>query len=121
MELAAAHYANMWDFISRNIGWIIFFFVMFGSAVAEFFGNVLTGVASVLTSRGEIRHQRRLELAKASRVKHPAGRRKAPGPCRHYRVTPVVGVDDEVKAWLCRNPDCAAQLPADYAVREEDL
>lgn len=44
-----------------------------------------------------------------------------PGPCEHLHVTPVVDAADDVVAWLCKNPTCEAQLPANWAVRQQDL
>lgn len=44
---------------------------------------------------------------------------KRPGPCVHRNVSPIVSVTDEVVGWLCKT--CTKRLPADWAVREEDL
>ena len=69
-------------------------------------------------------HKRRVALAKAkakavSQPAVPATAEKQPGPCVHRKVTPVIGGDDEVVAWLCKS--CDTQLPYDWAVRAEDL
>lgn len=101
---------------------LIFFLAIFG-----FFGWVrdfAVGTVKAIASVGERRHQRRMEelelrariSAGAATAEHQAVK---PGPCVHRNVTAVVGTDDTVKAWLCKT--CDAQLPADWAVREEDL
>lgn len=64
---------------------------------------------------------KRLELEVARRGTAVAPPKTVPpGPCEHLHVTPVVA-DDEVVAWLCKNPTCEAQLPANWAVRQQDL
>ena len=71
------------------------------------------------------RHKRRMrELRAKERVARATARAGTaalpkPGPCVHRDVAAVVSKADEVVAWLCRT--CKSQLPADWAVREEDL
>jgi hypothetical protein len=38
------------------------------------------------------------------------------GPCQHRLIKPVIGVDEQLKAWLCTA--CDDQLPADFAIWE---
>jgi len=42
------------------------------------------------------------------------------GPCKHRPrdIKPVIGADEELKAWLCTA--CDTQLPPSWAVLEED-
>jgi hypothetical protein len=71
------------------------------------------------------RHKRRMRELRAqeriARATQHAGSAALPppGPCVHRNVAAVVSKADEVVAWLCRT--CKTQLPADWAVREEDL
>jgi hypothetical protein len=97
--------------------------------IAETFGVGLSG----LRRRSRRRHKRKMErLAlelKIARAKAggTAGLPSAaiavaprPGPCAHRRVVPVIPAgEDKPAAWLCKN--CDTRLPADWAVREEDL
>lgn len=106
--------------------WVFFWLSVFGvfKAVREFF----VGLARALGSIGERRHQRRMrELELHAEIeRHAAGGAipesilaVKPGPCVHRKVVPVIAADETVAAWLCRS--CDTQLPADWAVREEDL
>lgn len=71
------------------------------------------------------RHKRRMkELRVQARVARAGGQAEAaalpkPGPCVHRNVVPVVSKAEETVAWLCRT--CDTKLPAEWAVREEDL
>jgi hypothetical protein len=85
-------------------------------AVRDFLLSCLEAVAGI----GERRHQRKLEQIRMTSwpdYARPAAMPPKPGPCVHRQVTPVVSAE-VVVAWLCR---CGAQLPADWAVRQEDL
>ena len=99
--------------------WYVFFWLaVLGvfEGVRDFFIGIFVAIATI----GERRHERRLEeiraAAPAPAVSSPLAR---PGPCVHRNVIPVVAADESVTAWLCKS--CDAQLPADWAVREEDL
>ena len=101
--------------------WVFIWLAVFGvfEGVRDFFLGILTAIVSI----GERRHERRIEEILAA---HPAPPDPAvspslpkPGPCVHRDVVPVVAADETVTAWLCRS--CDMQLPADWAVREEDL
>jgi hypothetical protein len=73
------------------------------------------------------RHKRRMkELRARERIARATAKAEAaalpkskPGLCVHRNVVPVVSKAEEVVAWLCRT--CDTELPADWAVREEDL
>ncbi len=71
------------------------------------------------------RHKRRMkELRAQERIARASVRAEAaalpkPGLCVHRNVAAVVSKADEVVAWLCRS--CDEKLPANWAVREEDL
>lgn len=113
--------------VSQNIGWIIFLVLVFGGAVIEVLGKVFSIPFLALSGRGKSKRKHQLalkklelQIAEARTRSVPQDEDAPPGPCQHYRVTPVVS-DDEVMAWLCKNPECSAQLPADFAVRAEDL
>jgi hypothetical protein len=113
--------------------WGVLFFLWF---LGVFSGvrNFVLDTLSVIT--GHPRPSREIELgdededdededdepAPAVRAPAPAGPsapEKKPGPCVHRRVTRIMSVDDELVGWLCTN--CDTRLPADWAVREEDL
>jgi len=99
--------------------WFLIFLLLgvFGG-VRDFFVGAWKEVAGVRHKRRmkELRAQER--IARAARQAAPAGLPK-PGPCVHRNVAAVVSKADEVVGWLCRT--CDTQLPADWAVREEDL
>jgi len=73
------------------------------------------------------RHKRRMKelraqakIIRATRHAEAAGLPKSkPGLCVHRNVVPVVSKAEETVAWLCRT--CDEKLPANWAVREEDL
>ena len=73
------------------------------------------------------RHKRRMkELRARERIARASAKagvaalpKSKPGPCVHRNVVPVVSKAEEVVAWLCRT--CETRLPAEWAVREEDL
>jgi hypothetical protein len=106
--------------------WFVFFWLaVFGvfEGVRDFFLGIFEAVAGI----GERRHERRLEELRLQVPTLPPGYvppsaalaiPKKPGPCVHRNVKPVISADDELVGWLCA---CDAQLPADWAVREEDL
>ena len=100
--------------LAHNWGWVIFWVWILGgfSAASEWCRRAL-----------HTHHKRKIALAKAKAKAVPqpalaATGEKQPGPCVHRQVRPVVAAD-EVVAWLCKS--CDAQLPADWAVRAEDL
>jgi hypothetical protein len=101
--------------------WYVFFWLaVFGvfEGVRDFFLGAFEAIAGI----GERRHRRRIEEIRAAAPVVTVPARipgKKPGPCVHRNVVPVVAADEAVSAWLCRS--CDAQLPADWAVREEDL
>lgn len=97
--------------------WYVFFWLaVFGvfEGVRDFFLGIFEAAAGI----GERRHERRLEELRLQAPPALAVPKK-PGHCVHRNVVPVVAADETVSAWLCRS--CDTQLPADWAVREEDL
>lgn len=106
--------------------WIIFIAWWFGvfGFVAGFLDELRRAYKRMIRNRRK--HQlavKRLELriaqTEAQREEKSLVRTPLPGPCVHRRVTSVVDKSDKVVAWLCKN--CDEQLPADWAVRAEDL
>lgn len=103
---------------SLNHWYVFFWLAVFGvfESVRDFFIGIFEAIAGI----GERKHQRRIEEIRAAA---PApvlpSSLPTPGPCVHRNVVPVVAADETVTAWLCKS--CDAQLPADWAVREEDL
>lgn len=101
--------------------WYVFFWLaVFGvfEGVRDFFLGIFEAIAGI----GERRHQRRIEEIRAAAPVVTAPARiagKTPGPCVHRQVAPVVSAAEELVGWLCKS--CETQLPADWAVREEDL
>lgn len=87
-------------------------------------GNAIIGSCAEALRRG--RKQRlklrkldlRIAQANAARLPQPTDY-KQPGRCVHRNVVQVMSPDDQLVAWLCRT--CTTQLPADWAVRAEDL
>lgn len=124
--MSAAHHAAGTNWVSLLVGywWLI---LIFGGAALEWIADTFDAGIGAMRRRAKLKHKRNLELkrieleieqAKAGTVV-PIAAGKKPGPCVHRNVTPVVSADEEVVAWLCRS--CDARLPADWAVREEDL
>jgi hypothetical protein len=106
---------------SLNHWYVFFWLAVLGvfEGVRDFF----LGIFQAIAEGGAMRHQRRMEEIRASApvVTMPAEvtASRKPGPCVHRNVTPVIAADeDEPCAWLCR---CGERLPANWAVREEDL
>lgn len=98
--------------------WVFFFLAVFGvfGGIRDFFVDIAYALG------GGTKHKRKLKELKLKKQIAEANanvKTVTPGPCVHRNVRPVIGVDDEVKAWLCKS--CDTQLPADWAVREEDL
>lgn len=125
MTVATAHAAAGTDWVSVLLGywWLA---LIFGGAILEFIGETFDVGLSALRRRSKLRHKRHLEIkrmelqiAQAKAGVIPFSAPKKPGPCVHRNVVPVVAADETVSAWLCRS--CDAQLPPDWAVREEDL
>jgi hypothetical protein len=110
---------------SLNHWYVFFWLVVLGvfESVRDFFLSAFEAIAGI----GERKHQRRIEEIRAGSPQPPPGwvapsaaiAVKKPGPCVHRNVVPVVAADESVSAWLCKS--CDTQLPADWAVREEDL
>lgn len=97
--------------------WVFLWLSIFGvfEGVRDFFVSVFEAIGGI----GERKHQRRIEEIRAAAPApvFPSSLPK-PGPCVHRNVRPVIAADDELVGWLCA---CDAQLPADWAVRKEDL
>lgn len=98
--------------------------LIFGGAIASFLEGVRDFFVDTVKQLSGIRHERRMakleaqaEVARAREAPAPAAPR--PGRCVHRNVVPVVSADEKVVAWLCKS--CDTRLPADWAVREEDL
>jgi len=93
-------------------------FLFFFEGVRDFLVETWDSIA-----RG--RHKRRMKELKAREriARAEAGTGTAalpvPGPCVHRNVVPVISKAEEVVAWLCKT--CDEKLPANWAVREEDL
>lgn len=68
-----------------------------------------------------LKEQRKLEEARARARELPVAEDDPkPGRCVHRRVVPVIAAGDDAPcAWLCKS--CDTELPADWAVRQEDL
>jgi hypothetical protein len=102
--------------------WYVFFWLaIFGvfRGVRDFFLGAFEAIGAI----GDRRHQRRMaEIRSAApalaSLMTTGAQGKKPGPCVHRNVRPVIAADDKLVGWLCA---CDAQLPADWAVREEDL
>jgi len=77
--------------------------------------------------RAQLKHERELEkLQILERMRQHAieGQYPTPGPCVHRNSVPVVETDEyelngKVVAWYCKS--CDTQLPANWAIRKEDL
>jgi hypothetical protein len=119
---AVHHHVDFWTWLSRHWLDIVIVIFFFGSAIAAFFTEFFQLLFEPFRAVSKQRHQQRLDLHRAElelrkadlKLQAALNRqtlRPAPGPCRHRRVSPVVSRDDEVVAWVCRNPDCLAQLP----------
>jgi hypothetical protein len=84
--------------------------------------NILSGIANIISAltghnrEQEIRQLKaaaKLAKAQAKLANLPASSRT--DECIHDDVTRVTSVTDETVGWICRNPDCGVQLPADPA------
>lgn len=124
MSAATAHASTGTDWLGTLLSywWL---FLIFGGGILEWIGETFNVGLSAMYRRAELRHQRQmdirrveLEITQARTGAVPSSALK-PGPCVHRNVVPVVAADESVTAWLCRS--CDKQLPADWAVREEDL
>lgn len=122
MSAATAHAGTDWGSIIAAWWWVA---LIAGGAALEWIGEVFDVGLGALRRRSKLKHKRQMDLkrmelqiaqAKTGAVSSPL---PTPGPCVHRNVIPVVAADETVSAWLCRS--CDAQLPADWAVREEDL
>ena len=103
--------------------WLI---LIFGGAVLEWFGEIFDCGFGAVRHALKVRHKRRLQLARArARAARPlvpdAGPRPLPGACVHRRVKQVRDMDGNLVAWLCLKEGCEKQLPADWAIAQEDL
>jgi hypothetical protein len=134
MMAAASHdtASVIWMFI-LEYWWLIWVAVMVGGSflegVRDFFIDAYLTIARARHRHrmAEIKARAKAEkkLTAAAVVTEPP---LAPGPCQHFNVTPVVDTviidgfeDDKVVAWLCKNEECSAQLPVNWAVRKKDL
>lgn len=114
------------DWVALLVGywWVI---LIFGGAILGWIGETLDCGLTALRRRAKVKHKRKLELAKlqlqiAQAHGAPVAEVSAvpkPGPCVHRRVRQVRDRGDELVGWLCAG--CDAQLPADWAVAQEDL
>ena len=97
-------------------------FILSALGVFEGVRDFFVGVYKEVTGT---RHKRRMkELRAQERIARATRQAEVavlpvPGPCVHRDVAAVISKADEVVAWLCKT--CKTQLPADWAVREEDL
>ncbi|HEV2450747.1 MAG TPA: hypothetical protein VGS62_02330 [Streptosporangiaceae bacterium] len=100
--------------------WYVFFWLAI-LGVFEGVRDFFLGIFAAIVAIGERRHERRIEEIRAAAPAPPvlSSSLPKPGPCVHRNVTAVISGGDEVVGWLCRS--CDTQLPADWAVREEDL
>lgn len=102
-----------------NHWWVFFWLAIFGvfEGVRDFFIGIAEAVGGVFT----LRHDRKVELAraKAEGEPPPTAALPVPGPCRHRKAVPVRTSEGDVVAWLCRA--CDTKLPADFSIYEEDL
>jgi hypothetical protein len=100
--------------------WILFLL----SALGFFEGvqNFFAGIFDAALALGDRRHERRLDMAQARAA--AAGQPvpvalPRPGRCVHRNIKQVRNVSDELVGWLCAS--CDTQLPADWAIAQEDL
>jgi hypothetical protein len=116
---SAAHTATPW-FIAfvENYWWLL---LLFGGGILEWIGETFNCGLSALVEWSEIRHERKLELARARAAAEPppSPATLPAAPCRHRNVVSVRDRTETVVAWLCKG--CDARLPADFSVYEEDL
>jgi hypothetical protein len=125
VNVAAAHHDPSGWAALLSYWWL---FLIFGGAILEWIADTYNAGLRALARRRRDRrkHELRmakiqLEIAQAGNVT-AIGQKKTPGPCVHRNVVPVLssdGLESKVVAWLCKS--CDARLPADWAVREEDL
>ena len=104
--------------------WFLFF-ILSALGVFEGIRDFFLGLFAAIASIGERRHERRMEEITARNrfpgfPLPPAAVSPKPGPCVHRNVAAIVPAgEDKPVGWLCRA--CDTQLPADWAVRQEDL
>jgi hypothetical protein len=124
MNAATAHAGTGTDWVSVLLSywWLA---LIFGGAILEWIGETFDVGLAALYHRAELRHQRQMDLKRVeleilqARPGAASSSLPRPGPCVHRNVTPVIAAgEDKPCAWLCR---CGERLPADWAVREEDL
>src|ERR1700733_11044786 len=127
MIAATAHTASTGtEWLSGLLGywWLA---LLFGGAALEWLGETFDVGLTALYRRAELRHRRQMDLKRveleilqarswAASASPPPSK---PGPCVHRNVVQVRDHSDELVGWLCRG--CDTQLPADWAVRQEDL
>jgi hypothetical protein len=118
-----------------NLWWIIPLLFVFGGAILEFFGDVLSEIVKFFQGLGAGRREHKLELKRLELEIAKANAPPPPSPvkavvprgvpskntCKHKRVVPVIAADGTLAAWLCTNTRCEAQLPKGFAVYEDDL
>jgi len=96
--------------------WIILGCWLAGSAILEALGGVLSAFGAALGRGLGVGRRPKVVV----HVQQAAPPQKLPGRCVHRQVSAIVPSGEEaVVGWLCRS--CGTQLPADWAVREEDL
>lgn len=87
--------------------------------------DIGSGIASVFSvghrrRMEELRLQVKLEKARAASGEPPAVAAPKPGQCVHRQVAAIIpATEEDPVGWLCKS--CGTRLPADWAVREEDL
>ena len=122
MSAASAHGGT--DILTLLISywWVL---LLVGGAVLEWIGETFNMGLTALHRRSKLKHKRQMDL---KRMELEIAQTKAgvvpsllpkPGPCVHRHVTPVISAAEELVGWLCKT--CDTRLPADWAVREEDL
>lgn len=99
-------------------------FLLFGGAILEFFGNMISSIVGGMSAIVAGRHRRKVELRKLElKIKKASATAVAPSPqpglCRHRKAVPVRDNEGVVVSWLCRS--CDAQLPPEFSIYEEDL
>ncbi len=139
------HQAVQW--LAENWVWILIAFWLFSGSVAGAYRRSVRRHRKA----AEIRHRRRVEIELARQgvkwkgrqdpsaagrrdptaqalpaavIASPPGARPirgVPGPCQHEQIIPVIGMDGELKRWVCANHlRCPAEFEPDIAIYEPD-
>jgi hypothetical protein len=137
----AAH-ADAVHWLAENWLWAVIAFWVFGGSVEEWWRRTRKRHRKA----AELRHRRRVELARAKAGQPYTGARPAvmagmpdvalpaaaiaappsarpavavPGPCQHEKIIPVITADGELVRWVCANyPRCDAKFPPSTALYE---